>query len=82
MSLIGPRPPIPAEVAQYDLWQRRRLSMKPGLTCIWQCTPNRNDVNFENWMKMDLQYIDNWSLWLDFKLLLKTVKVVLVGSGR
>ena len=82
MSFIGPRPPIPAEVEQYDLWQRRRLSMKPGLTCKWQCTPNRNDVTFENWMKMDLSYIDNWSLGSDLKLLLKTVQVVLFGSGR
>jgi len=82
MSIIGPRPPIPAEVEQYDPWQRRRLSMKPGLTCIWQCTPNRNNVDFENWMRMDLRYIDNWSLWLDAKLLLKTVRVVFSGSGR
>jgi len=82
MSLIGPRPPIPAEVEQYDIWQRRRLSMKPGLTCLWQCTPNRNEVSFENWMKMDLKYIDTWSLTLDFKILLKTAQVVLWGSGR
>jgi lipopolysaccharide/colanic/teichoic acid biosynthesis glycosyltransferase len=82
MSLVGPRPPIPAEVAQYKPWQRRRLSMKPGLTCIWQTTPNRNDISFSDWMKLDLEYVDNWSLWLDFKLLLKTVKVVLLGNGR
>ncbi|MBN1364474.1 MAG: sugar transferase [Syntrophaceae bacterium] len=82
MSFIGPRPPIPAEVEQYDLWQRRRLSMKPGLTCIWQCTPNRNDVDFESWMRMDLCYIDTWSLRLDAKLFLKTIQVVLLGSGR
>ncbi|MBA7575513.1 UDP-glucose:undecaprenyl-phosphate glucose-1-phosphate transferase [subsurface metagenome] len=82
MSLIGPRPPIPAEVEQYDIWQRRRLSMKPGLTCLWQCTPNRNEISFENWMKMDLDYIDTWSLTLDFKILLKTARVVVLGSGR
>lgn len=82
MSFIGPRPPIPSEVEQYDLWQRRRLSMKPGLTCIWQCTPNRNDVDFESWMKMDLRYIDTWSLGLDARLFLKTIQVVLLGSGR
>lgn len=82
MSLVGPRPPIPAEVARYKPWQRRRLSMKPGLTGIWQTTPNRNDISFNDWMKLDLEYIDNWSLMLDFKLLLKTVKVVLIGNGR
>ena len=82
MSLIGPRPPIPAEVERYDIWQRRRLSMKPGLTCLWQCTPNRNDVSFEDWMKLDLDYIDNWSLTLDCQIFLKTVQIVLGGSGR
>jgi lipopolysaccharide/colanic/teichoic acid biosynthesis glycosyltransferase len=73
MSLIGPRPPIPEEVEKYDLWQRRRLSMKPGITCIWQITPNRNLVSFKEWMEMDLYYIDNWSLWLDLKIAIKTV---------
>ncbi len=81
MSLVGPRPPIPAEVEDYKLWQRRRLSMKPGLTCIWQVS-GRNDVSFETWMNMDLEYIDNWSLGLDLKLLLLTVKEVTVGGGR
>jgi lipopolysaccharide/colanic/teichoic acid biosynthesis glycosyltransferase len=56
--------------------------MKPGLTCIWQCTPNRNDVTFEAWMKMDLQYIDTWSLELDCRIFLRTIQVVLGGSGR
>lgn len=73
MSLIGPRPPVPEEVEKYDLWQRRRLSMKPGITCTWQITPNRNLVTFKEWMEMDLDYIDNWSLWLDLKIALKTV---------
>lgn len=82
MSLVGPRPPIPAEVEKYEIWQRRRLSMKPGLTCIWQVTPNRNEVSFKEWMKMDLDYIDSWSLWLDLKILLKTVQVVFMGAGR
>jgi len=82
MSLVGPRPPIPSEVEEYKSWQRRRLSMKPGLTCIWQCAPKRNDIAFSDWMKMDLQYIDGWSLWLDFKIILRTVKVVLLGEGR
>jgi exopolysaccharide biosynthesis polyprenyl glycosylphosphotransferase len=81
MSLVGPRPPIPAEVREYEHWQRRRLSMKPGLTCIWQVS-GRNDVGFAEWMRMDLSYIDNWSLLLDCKLLLRTVPAVLFGTGR
>jgi exopolysaccharide biosynthesis polyprenyl glycosylphosphotransferase len=80
MSLVGPRPPIPEEVARYELWQRRRLSMKPGMTCLWQIS-GRNEVSFEDWMKLDLVYIDNWSLLLDLKILLKTVPVVLLGRG-
>ena len=80
MSLVGPRPPIPGEVTNYETWQRRRLSMRPGLTCFWQIS-GRNEVSFEEWMKLDLEYIDNWSLWLDFKILLKTVPVVLFGTG-
>jgi len=82
MSLLGPRPPIPAEVKNYDVWQRRRLSMKPGLTCILQVTPNRNEVSFDQWMKMDLSYIDKWSLSLDFKILFKTARAALAGGGR
>jgi len=80
MSLVGPRPPLPQEVSQYDHWQRRKLSMKPGLTCLWQVN-GRNNINFEKWMKMDLQYIDNWSLWLDTKILLKTIPAVILGAG-
>lgn len=82
MSLIGPRPPIQSEVEQYDVWQRRRLSMKPGLTCIWQIAPHRNDIDFNTWMEMDLEYIDNWSIWLDIKIFLKTILVVFGGHGR
>ena len=82
MSLVGPRPPIPAEVEKYGLSQRRRLSMKPGMTCLWQVTPDRNGVSFDEWMKMDLEYIDNWSSGLDFKILWKTIKVVLTAEGR
>jgi exopolysaccharide biosynthesis polyprenyl glycosylphosphotransferase len=82
MSLVGPRPPIPSEVEMYDFWQRRRLSMKPGITCLWQCLPKRNDIRFKDWMKLDLKYIDNWSLKLDFKILFKTALVVLSGQGR
>ncbi len=81
MSLVGPRPPLPAEVEQYEPWQRRRLSMKPGMTCIWQVN-GRNAVDFERWMKMDLEYIDTWSLLLDFKLLAMTVRAVVSGTGK
>jgi len=81
MSLVGPRPPIPEEVASYHRWHRRRLSMKPGLTCLWQIS-GRNDIaDFDHWMKLDLQYIDNWSPSLDFKILLRTIPVVLSGRG-
>jgi exopolysaccharide biosynthesis polyprenyl glycosylphosphotransferase len=80
MSLVGPRPPLPQEVARYERWQRRRLSMKPGMTCLWQIS-GRNEVSFDDWMKLDLTYIDNWSLLLDLKILLKTVPVVLLGRG-
>ena len=80
MSLVGPRPPIPEEVAQYTRRQRRRLSMKPGLTCLWQIS-GRNDVDFNRWMELDLQYIDSWSPGLDFKILLRTIPVVLSGRG-
>ena len=82
MSLIGPRPPIPCEVEKYENWQRRRLSMKPGLSCTWQVAPRRNDISFEKWMRMDLDYIDNWSVWLDCKLLFLTLRAVIFGSGR
>jgi lipopolysaccharide/colanic/teichoic acid biosynthesis glycosyltransferase len=82
MSLVGPRPPIPSEVEKYDFWQRRRLSMKPGITCLWQCSPKRNDIRFMDWMKLDLKYIDNWSLKLDFKILFKTALVVFTRQGR
>ncbi|HMB53502.1 MAG TPA: sugar transferase [Thermoanaerobaculia bacterium] len=80
MSLVGPRPPIPEEVAQYQRWQRRRLSMKPGLTCLWQVS-GRNELDFDQWLALDLQYIDTWSPMLDFKILLKTIPAVLSGRG-
>ena len=80
MSLVGPRPPVPEEVANYETWQRRRLSMKPGLTCLWQVN-GRNNTDFETWMRQDLSYIDNWSIAADVKILFKTVPVVLTGRG-
>jgi exopolysaccharide biosynthesis polyprenyl glycosylphosphotransferase len=80
MSVVGPRPPIPSEVAKYEAWQRRRLSVRPGLTCVWQVS-GRNEISFEEWMYLDMQYIDHWSLAQDFQLILKTVPVVLTGRG-
>ena len=80
MSFVGPRPPIPEEVEKYEGWQRRRLSMKPGITGLWQVS-GRNQIDFHQWMKLDLEYIDNWSIWLDFKILFKTILVVLLGKG-
>ncbi|HVP60710.1 MAG TPA: sugar transferase [Myxococcaceae bacterium] len=80
MTLVGPRPPVPQEVALYEPWQRRRLSVPPGLTCLWQVS-GRNDVAFEDWMYLDLQYIDHWSVGQDIGLLLKTVPAVVSGRG-
>ncbi len=80
MSLVGIRPPVPEEVEKYETWQRRRLSMRPGITCIWQVS-GRNKVDFEQWMKMDLSYIDNWSLKMDFELLFKTIPAVVFTRG-
>ena len=82
MSLIGPRPPIESEVKQYERWQLRRLSVKPGITCTWQISPNRNDVKFEKWMQLDLNYIDNWSLAKDAELFFRTISTVFLASGR
>jgi exopolysaccharide biosynthesis polyprenyl glycosylphosphotransferase len=80
MSLVGPRPPIPGEVDQYDVGQRRRLSMRPGLTCLWQ-VQGRNQIGFDQWVQLDLEYIDRWSLALDASILLRTVPAVLKGTG-
>ena len=81
MSVVGPRPPVPQEVKEYERWQLRRLSMKPGITCTWQVS-GRNDIPFEEWMKMDLDYIDNWSLKLDFVIFLKTIRTMVVADGH
>jgi lipopolysaccharide/colanic/teichoic acid biosynthesis glycosyltransferase len=80
MSLVGPRPALPEEVEQYQRWQRRRLRMRPGLTCLWAVN-GRDSVDFETWMKLDMQYIDNWSLALDWKIILKTIPQLLSGKG-
>jgi lipopolysaccharide/colanic/teichoic acid biosynthesis glycosyltransferase len=81
MSLVGPRPPLPEEVGQYERWQRRRLSMKPGITGLWQVSGRADLGDFNSWIKLDLAYIDTWSLWLDLKILLKTVPAVLSTQG-
>lgn len=78
MSLVGPRPPLPREVANYDVWHRRRLSMKPGITGLWQVAARR-EVEFDRWVAMDLDYIDGWSLWLDVRIMLRTVPAMLEG---
>ena len=70
MSLVGPRPPLPREVDDYDVWHRRRLSMKPGITGLWQVEA-RHEPDFDRWVELDLDYIDRWSLWLDLKILLR-----------
>ena len=81
MSLVGPRPPLPGEVAEYDVWHRRRLSMKPGMTGLWQVEA-RHEPDFDRWVEHDLVYIDGWSIWLDLKILLRTIPALLVHSGR
>ena len=80
MSLVGPRPPLPHEVAEYATFDRRRLSMRPGITCLWQ-VGGRNTVDFDGWVKLDLEYIDNWSLMGDLKIMLRTLPAMLRGTG-
>ncbi len=80
MSLVGPRPAVPGEVENYMGWQRRRLRMRPGLTCLW-ALEGRDSLDFETWMRMDMEYIDNWSLTLDWRILLRTIPHVLTGKG-
>ncbi|MBI5623154.1 MAG: sugar transferase [Elusimicrobia bacterium] len=81
MSLVGPRPPLPTEVRHYEAWQRRRLSMRPGMTGLWQVSGRNAITDFDEWVNLDLKYIDGWSLWLDAKILAKTVRAVVRGTG-
>jgi lipopolysaccharide/colanic/teichoic acid biosynthesis glycosyltransferase len=81
MSVMGPRPPLESETVKYEPWQLRRLSVKPGITCLWQVAPNRNNMKFENWVSMDLKYIDNWSLKLDFILFFQTIASMFSRQG-
>lgn len=81
MSIVGPRPPLPREVHDYDVWHRRRLSMKPGITGLWQVA-GRSEPDFDQWVRLDLDYIDHWSLWLDAKIVLRTIPAMLTREGR
>ena len=82
MSIVGPRPPIPREVEQYNDYQRQRLSVTPGLTCYWQIRENRNSCSFDEWVEMDLQYIRDRSVWIDLKIILKTFLAVFSMWGQ
>lgn len=81
MSLVGPRPAFPHELEGYGFWHKRKLSIRPGITCLWQVRGRNKISNFDDWVKMDLEYIDNWSLWLDFKILARTALAVVAGTG-
>jgi exopolysaccharide biosynthesis polyprenyl glycosylphosphotransferase len=81
MSLVGPRPAFRHELERYQFWHKRKLSIRPGITCLWQIRGRNKIHRFDDWVRMDLEYIDNWSLWLDFKILLRTVCVVMAGTG-
>ena len=82
MSLVGPRPALPREVEQYDDKAKKRLEVKAGITCIWQVQPNRNSISFDDWMKMDAEYVDNCSLALDLKIILQTITAVFRAEGE
>jgi lipopolysaccharide/colanic/teichoic acid biosynthesis glycosyltransferase len=82
MSLVGPRPPLVTEYAQFTEYQKQKLAVKPGITCLWQVSGRNKVVDFDEWVALDLEYIRNWSILLDIKILLKTVREVVVGSGR
>lgn len=82
MSLVGPRPALPREVAEYDEKAKRRLEVKAGITCIWQIHPNRNSITFDEWMAMDTEYVDNASIFLDLKIIFKTIGAVFKADGE
>lgn len=82
MSIVGPRPALPREVELYkDIW-KQRMYITPGLTCYWQIAPNRNDISFDDWMKLDMKYIEERSFWVDWKIIFMTVKAVVFRQGR
>ena len=82
MSVVGPRPSLPSEVLSYQQWQYRRFAVRPGLTCFWQVSPDRYQVSFDEWMQLDVRYVDEWNLRLDVELILRTFRVVLGGTGE
>lgn len=82
MSVVGPRPALPDEVKEYTRYERQRLLMRPGLTCYWQASDNRDDISFEDWMKLDVKYIKTCSVWVDIKLIIRTFKVVFTAQGN
>ncbi len=82
MSLVGPRPALPREVAKYDDTAKKRLAVKAGITCIWQVQSNRNSISFDDWMKMDREYVDKCSILLDIKILVKTITTVFRAEGE
>lgn len=82
MTIVGPRPALPNEVANYDERQKMRLVVTPGLTCYWQVMPNRNDVSFDEWMELDVEYLGERTFWEDIKLMFKTIVVMFRGEGR
>ncbi|MCC7162374.1 MAG: sugar transferase [Anaerolineae bacterium] len=82
MSLVGPRPPLQSEYAQFTEYQKQKLTMKPGITCLWQISGRNNIRDFDEWVRLDLEYIRTWSLWLDIKILFGTLAVVIRGTGR
>jgi lipopolysaccharide/colanic/teichoic acid biosynthesis glycosyltransferase len=82
MSLVGPRPPLQSEYEQFTDWQKQKLTVKPGITCLWQ-TRGRNEIkDFNDWVKLDLEYIEKRSFWFDIKILLDTMKCVIKGTGK
>jgi len=81
MSLVGPRPAFPHELERYELWHKRKLCVRPGITCLWQVRGRNRVSDFDEWVRMDLEYIDNWSLWLDLRILARTIWAVVAGTG-
>jgi len=82
MSLVGPRPPLQSEWKNFEEWHRMKTSIKPGITCLWQIN-GRNEIHsFDDWVKLDLEYIDNQSFWLDIKILCKTIPAIIKGTGK
>src|SRR5208282_2012455 len=81
MSLVGPRPPLQTEWIQFSEWQKKKLGVKPGITCLWQVSGRNRVKTLDEWVKLDLEYIERWSLWHDFKILLRTIPAVITGRG-